>query len=69
MLSNRWASHLALSHLGITFGKNPIHFLRDQMNMKAGQLINEQFEVIVSGCDDFPASSSHNRLIANLRRS
>ena len=29
------------------------------INMKA-QLINEQFEVIVSDCDDFPASSSHD---------
>ena len=31
--------------------------------MKA-QLINEQFEVIVSGCDEFPASLSHNCMIA-----
>ena len=29
----------------------------------------KQFEVIVSGCDDFPASSSHNRMIANLSTS
>ena len=29
------------------------------INMKA-QLINEQFEVIVSDCDDFPASLSHD---------
>ena len=30
-------------------------------------LIDEQFEVIMSECDDFPASSSHNRMIANLK--
>ena len=29
----------------------------------------KQFEVIVSGYDDFPASSSHNRMIANLSTS
>ena len=38
------------------------------INTKA-QLINEQFEVIVSGCDDFPVSSSHNRMIAYLSTS
>ena len=33
------------------------------------QLIDEQFEVFMSGCDDFPASSSHHRMIANLSTS
>ena len=36
--------------------------------MKA-QLINEQFEVIVSDCDDLPASPSHNSMIDNLSTS
>ena len=30
-------------------------------------LIEEQFEVIMSGCDDVPATSSHNRMITNLK--
>ena len=38
------------------------------INMEA-QLINEQFEVIVSDCDDFPASSYYNSMIDNLSTS